>query len=61
MLPTKVWETVLIFRSVSDDDIILRVWRDNIGTSLCDANNELVVLHYKDDRQPIILHTKQVG
>lgn len=58
----KVWESVLILRTISDNGIILRVWRDSIGTSACDTNDELVVLHYKDVRRPpVVLHTKQVG
>ena len=58
----KVWESVLVLRRVSDNDIIMRLWRDDIRTSLYDTNSELVILHYKDPRQPLVtLHTKQVG
>ena len=58
----KVWENVLIFRRLSDHDIIMRVWRDTVSTSSWDASDQLVILHYNEDRQPpLVLHTKQVG
>ena len=58
----KVWESVLVLRTLADDEIILRVWRDDIGTSVYDTDGELVILRYNDDRQsPVVLHTKQVG
>ena len=58
----KVWENVLIIRRVSDNDIIMRVWRDTIATSHCDTSDQLVILRYREDRQPpVVLHTKQVG
>ena len=58
----KVWESVLVLRTLADNEIILRVWRDNIGTSVYETDGELVILHYNDDRQPpVVLHTKQVG